>query len=239
VLNLVGTKKKSMQLNYKCGYCGKAFTREKTLSVHICEPKRRHLSKNEKHVQLALLTYQRFYEISQNTQKKKPFDDFVGSPYYNAFVKFGSFMANTIPIYPERFIDFVIKSGVKLDHWCRDELYDTYLEELIRIEPADGAIQRTIQTMMDWADDKDAQWNHYFNYVNLNRATHDIKEGKISPWILLNSKTGKSMLQKLNDEQLEIVSPIINPQFWLKKFKTLPADVELVRDVIKEAMIDQ
>jgi hypothetical protein len=228
-----------MQLNYKCGYCGKAFTREKTLSVHICEPKRRHLSKNEKHVQLALLTYQRFYEISQNTQKKKPFDDFVGSPYYNAFVKFGSFMANTIPIYPERFIDFVIKSGVKLDHWCRDELYDTYLEELIRIEPADGAIQRTIQTMMDWADDKDAQWNHYFNYVNLNRATHDIKEGKISPWILLNSKTGKSMLQKLNDEQLEIVSPIINPQFWLKKFKTLPADVELVRDVIKEAMIDQ
>ena len=226
-----------MQLNYKCGYCNKEFTREKTLSVHVCEPKRRHLSKNEKHVQLALLTYQRFYEISQK-QKNKTFDDFVSSPYYNAFVKFGSFMSNANPIYPEKFIDFVIKSGVKLDHWCRDELYDTFLAEIIKIEPADGAIQRTIQTMMDWADDKEAAWNHYFSYVNLNRATHDIKEGKISPWMLLQSRAGKEMLKNMNDEQLAIVGDIINPQFWLSKFKKLPADVALVKDVIKEAKID-
>jgi len=227
-----------MELNYKCGYCEKSFAREKTLMVHICEPKRRHLSRNEKHVQLALLTYQRFYEISQKTSKKKTFDDFVDSPYYNAFVKFGSFMSNTNPIYPEKFIDFVIKSGVKLDHWCRDELYDTYLEELLKLEPADGAIQRSIQTMMDWADDKEAAWNHYFNYVNLNRATHDIKEGKISPWVLLNSKTAKEMLKKLNDEQLEIIGPFINPTFWMKRFKALPADTELVKEVIREAKID-
>lgn len=228
-----------MQLNYKCDYCGKAFVKEKTLTVHVCEQKRRHLSKNEKHVQLALMTYQRFYELNQKNQKKRNFDDFAASPYYNAFVKFGSFLSNTAPIYIERFIDFVIKSGVKLDHWCRDELYDTYIRELIRIEPADGAIQRTLKTMMDWADDKEAQYNHYFKYVNLNRATHDIKEGHISPWVLLNSKTGKAMLQNMNDEQLEIIGDVIDPIFWSKKFKTVPADAELVREVIKEAKIDE
>ena len=228
-----------MQLNYKCDFCGKSFAKEKTLTVHVCEQKRRHLSKNEKHVQLALITYQRFYELNQKSQKKKTFDDFAASPYYNAFVKFGSFLSNTAPIYTERFIDFVIKSGVKLDHWCRDELYDTYVRELIRIEPADGAIQRSLKTMMDWADDKSAQYNHYFRYVNLNRATHDIKEGHISPWILLNSKSGKSMVQKMNDEQLEIIEPMIDPIFWSKRFKTLPADVELVKEVIKEAKIDE
>lgn len=205
--------------------------------MHVCEPKRRHMSKNEKHVQLALLTYQRFYEISQK-QKNKTFEEFAKSPYYNAFVKFGSFMSNANPIYPEKFIDFVIKSGVKLDHWCRDELYDTYLQELIKIEPADGAIQRTINTMMDWADNNEATWNHYFNYANLNRATHDIKEGKISPWILLQSKSGKKMLKNMNDEQLAIIGDIINPQFWLGRFKKLPADVELVKEVIAEAKID-
>ena len=226
-----------MQLNYKCGYCDKEFAREKTLAVHVCEQKRRYMSKNEKHVQLAMLTYQRFYEISQKTSAKKTFDDFASSPYYNAFVKFGSFLSNTAPIYPERFIDFVIKSGVKLDHWCRDELYDTYISELIKIEPAEGAIQRTIQTMMDWADANFAPWNHYFSYANLNRITHHIKEGKISPWVILNSKSGKDMLQKMNDEQLEIVEPFIDPQFWLKRFKKLPADVELVKDLVKEAEI--
>lgn len=226
-----------MELNFKCEYCGKLFAKEKTLFVHICEQKRRHLAKNEKHVQAGLLTYQRFYDITQKGKSQKSFDDFVSSPYYTAFVKFGSFLINTAPIYPDRFIDFVIKSGVKLDHWCRDELYDTYISELIKIEPADGAIQRTIQTMMDWADKNDSEWEHYFAYVNLNRATHDIKEGLISPWVLLNTRSGKEMLKKMNDEQLEIVAPVIDPQFWLKKFKTLPADTELVKDVIKEAKI--
>ncbi len=224
-------------LNYKCEYCGKDFAREKTLAVHICEQKRRHLSKAEKHVQAGLLTFQRFYDIAQKGKSKKTFDEFAQSPYYTAFVKFGSFLVNTAPIYPERFIDFVVKSGVKLDHWCRDELYEQYVSEMIKAEPADGAIQRTIKTMMDWGDANDAPWEHYFQYVNLNRATHDIKEGLVSPWMVLNSKSGKDMLKKMNDEQLEIIGPIIDPQFWLRRFKALPADVELIKDVIKEGKI--
>jgi hypothetical protein len=226
-----------MDLNYKCEYCGKLFAKEKTLVVHVCEQKRRHLSKNEKHVQMGLLTYQKFYEISQKGKNQKTFDDFASSPYYTSFVKFGSFMVNTAPIYPERFIEYVVRSGVKLDHWCRDSLYEQYIFELIKIEPADGAVQRTIKTMMDWADNNKAQWEHYFSYVNLNRATHDIKEGLISPWLLLNSRAGKDMLKRMNDEQLEIVGPVIDPQYWTKRFKTRSADLELVKDIIKEAKI--
>jgi hypothetical protein len=226
-----------MQLSYKCEYCNKEFVKEKTLAVHVCERKRRYLSQHEKHVQSGLLTYRRFYEISQNGKSTKNFDDFASSPYYTAFVKFGSFLVNTAPIYPERFVDYVVRSGIKLDHWCRDELYDSYIQELIKIEPADGAVQRTITTMMDWAENNSASWEHYFAYVNLNRATHDIKEGRISPWLLLNTKSGLDMLKRFNDEQLDIVGPYIDPQYWKKRFNTLPADVELVKDIIKEARI--
>jgi hypothetical protein len=234
---LVGTRSRSMQLNFKCEYCGKEFAKEKTLVVHVCEQKRRHMSKNERHVQAGLLTFQRFYEISQKSKTPKTFEDFANSAFYNAMVKFGSFLINTAPVNPEMFIDFVIRSGVKLDHWCRDELYETYIAELIKKEPVDGAIQRTIKTMMDWADENSAPWEHYFQYVNLNRATHDIKEGLVSPWLLLNTKSGKELLQRMNDEQLEIVGPMIDPQFWMRRFKALPADVELIKDVIKEARI--
>lgn len=226
-----------MQLNFKCGYCNKLFAKEKTLGIHICEQKRRYLSKDEKHVKAGLLTFQKFFEFTQRTKTPKTFDEFAKSPYYTAFVKFGSFLVNTAPIYPERFIDYVVKSGVKLDHWCRDAMYETYISELIKIEPADGAIQRTLETMMQWGDKNNAQWEQYFLYVNLNRAVHDIKEGLVSPWILLNSKSGKDMLKRMTDEQLEIVSPVIDPQFWARRFKSLPADVELVKNVIKEARI--
>jgi hypothetical protein len=53
----------------------------------------------------------------------------------------------------------------------------------------------------------------------------------------LNSKNGKEMLRKLSDEQLAAISNIIDLQFWLNKFKKLPADAELVKQVVKESNI--
>ena len=235
--NLVGIKKKSMDLNFKCEHCNKLFAKEKTLIVHICEQKRRYMSRNERHVQMGLLTFQRFYDIAQKNKNSKTFEEFTSSSYYTAFVKFGSFVVNSAPVYPEKFVDYVIHSGVKLDHWCRDELYYSYIIDLIKKEPADGAIQRTIKTMIEWSDVNSAPWEHYFAHVNLNRGAHDIKEGLISPWLLLNTKSGINMLKNFNDEQLDIVEPFIDPQFWQRRFKALPADVELVKDIIKEARI--
>jgi hypothetical protein len=91
--------------------------------------------------------------------------------------------------------------------------------------------------MLSWANDNSAQWNHYFNYVSLSRACYDIKDGKVSPWLILNSTSGKAMLQKFNDEQLVHIQNIIDPPFWVNKFKKLPADVELVKQVVKESNI--
>lgn len=223
--------------SFKCEHCGKEFKKESTFMVHVCEKKRRFLARNERHVKLGLLTFQKFWEITQNVKKPKTFEEFINSQYYTAFVKFGSFMSNTMPIYPERFIEYVVRSGVKIDKWCRDEIYESYITELIKIEPADGAIQRAIKTMMDWADENNAQWSHYFKYATPNRITHDIKEGLISPWLILNCKSGKQCLTTLNDEQLSIVEPIINPQFWLNRFRTLPADTELIRSVVEQTKI--
>ena len=223
---------------YTCDYCDKGFMQEKTLFVHVCEQKRRALAQTEKHVVLGFDTFQRFYKQAQpNSKQEKTYEDFCKSSYYNAFVKFGSFVSNVNPLYPEKFIDYVVRSGVKLDHWCRDELYERYVFDLIRRESVETALQRSIQTMMTWADDHSAQWNHYFLYVSLSRACYDIKDGKISPWVILNSNSGKAMLQKFSDEQLAHVQKIIDPPFWVSKFKKLPADATFVKEVVKESNI--
>lgn len=222
---------------FKCVHCGKSFMKEKTLTAHMCEQKRRALQKDEKRVVAGMMAYNRFYQLTQNAKKPKTYEEFCKSSYYNAFVKFGSFINNVNPIYPEKFIDYVIKSGVKLDHWCRDELYETYLFEMIKVEPVEAAVQRSLQTMMEWADAHNAQFNHYFNYVSHNRAVSDIRNGKISPWLILNCKSGKTMVSKLNDEQLDLIAPAFDLMHWNKKFKQVPADVELVKDVCNEAGI--
>jgi hypothetical protein len=211
--------------------------REKTLAAHMCEKKRRWLQKDEKRVRYGLYAFQRFYKLSAGAKKEKSYADFVDSQYYNAFVKFGSFLNNVQPLYPEKYIDYVVTSGVKLDHWCRDALYEKYALELILKEDVTTALERSVKNMMEWAEDKSAPWNHYFQHVSLNRAVWDIKDGKVSPWLILNCRTGKEMLSKFNDEQLELVYHVINPEHWAIRFKRQPSDVQLVKDVVKESKL--
>lgn len=219
---------------YMCQFCGNGFMQERTLAVHICEQKRRHLAKDEKHVILGFQTYNKFYQLTQNLKNQKNYEDFRKSPYYNAFVKFGSYVSNVNPLYPDQYISWVVRSGVKLDHWCRDELYEKYVLELIHTENVETALQRTISHMQAWANDNNSMWNHYFNYVSTNRATFDIKDGKISPWLVLNCASGKKLLSSLNDEQLASISSIISPEVWVRKFKKQIDDLNLVKDVVKE-----
>lgn len=226
----------SSEKPYVCEYCGSGYSKEKTLAVHMCEQKRRHLQKDEKRVRLGFYAFQRFYILSAGAKKDKTYEEFCKSPYYNAFVKFGSFVSNVKPLYPEKYIDYVVKSGVKLDHWCRDEMYEQYALQFILKEDVTTALERSIMTMMEWAEENPpAPWNHYFQHVSLNRAVWHIKDGKISPWLILNCKSGKEMLSKFNDEQLNMVYHVINPEHWAVRFNRQKQDVQLVKDVTKES----
>ncbi len=218
-----------------CVHCKSKFSKEKTLMVHMCEQKRRHLAQNEKHVVMGFYTFNKFYELAQKSTESKNYSEFSKSPYYNAFVKFGSFVSNINPLYPNKFIEWIVKSGVKIDHWCRDELYEKYIVNLIQTESVETALERSIKHMSLWAEKNNSMWNHYFNYVSTNRAMFDIKDGKVSPWLILNSNSGKKLLDQLDDTQLSAISNIIDPIFWSKKFKSSKQDIELVKQVIKEA----
>ena len=223
---------------FVCEYCNTGYSKEKTLIVHICEQKRRHLQQKEKRVQLGFYAFNQFYKLSAGSKKDKTYTDFCKSQYYNAFVKFGSFISNVRPLYPEKYIDYVVTSRVKLDHWCKEEMYEKYAIELIRKEGVETALERSVMTMMEWADENQpAPWNHYFQHIGLNTAVWNIKDGKISPWLILNCKTGKDMLSKFNDEQLNMIYHVLDPSHWAMRFKRNPKDVELVKEVVRESKL--
>ena len=212
--------------------------KDKTLVAHMCERKRRALQKDEKRVQAGFLAYNRFWQLTQNAKKLKSYDEFADSSYYNAFVKFGSYLNNVNPLYPDKYIDYVIKSGTKLDHWCKDSLYEKYLFETLKTEPVESAVQRSLQTMMEWGDEHGAKFAHYFRYVSLNKAVYDILNGKVSLWIILNSSSGQKMIKNMSDEQLNMIAPAFDLPYWLRRFKDVPADVALVKEICKEVGIE-
>jgi hypothetical protein len=232
---MVSQKKTLISKPYKCEYCGSSFLKESTLIAHSCEQKRRHLQKTEKHVMLGYQTFVKFYQKSLNFKGIKTYEEFCKSPYYNAFVKFGSYLNNVRPLYMEKYMDYIVTSGIKLDKWCLDEHYEKYAIEQIRKESVETALERSIDTMAKWAEEKESVWNHYFLYVSSNRLVWNIKDGKISPWLILNCNSGKQALSQLNDEQLDMIFAVLDPEHWSKRFQQSKADVELVKQVVAQS----
>ena len=55
-----------------------------------------------------------------------------------------------------------------------------------------------------------------------NRICTHIVNGRVSPWVIFNCETGVAFLGKLNQEQLTIIYPYIDPDFWRQHFVKYP-----------------
>ena len=222
-------------MSFECQFCGKSFKREKTLAVHLCEQKRRWLNKDSKYVRLGFLAYNRFYEITQGSTKERTYEQFAKSNYYTAFTKFGRHILEINAIDPEKFIDFVIRNSVKLDKWCSDLVYETYIRELNKKETAERAVERGILLMQQWGREHDRPYNVFFREISRPRLIHWVKSGRISPWIIFNCDSGNAVIDKLTDDELNIINEYLEPTFWTRKFSTRKEDVDFVQMVLKEA----
>ena len=221
-----------------CKYCQKEFRKESTLVAHLCESKRRWQQEKDVGVQLGMRAYLRFYELSQGSAKLKSYEDFVNSSYYIAFVKFGRYMVDIRAVNAAKFTDWLLKNNKKLDHWCKETLYLEWLADYIKREPVQDALERALKEMQEYADTSQTlagDFSHYFLHGNGNRICHHISSGRVSPWIVYNSSSGVSFLDTLNQEQLQIVLPWIDPDFWQQKFKDYAADTEWVKDILQKA----
>ena len=223
---------------YKCRYCEKSFRKESSLAVHLCEQKRRWQQEKEVPVQLGLKAYLRFYEITQGSAKLKSYEDFVKSPYYQAFVKWGRHMVAIRGINPTAFLEWLLKNNKKIDYWCKDEFYATYLHEYLRREAAQDALERALKEMQNYAEDHSELKNgfsDYFRYGNGNRICYHIGTGRISPWVVFNCDSGHTFLESLLEEEVEMIIPWIDPTFWDKKFQDYLADSLWVKDILRQA----
>lgn len=219
---------------YKCQYCNKDFKREKTLAVHMCEQKRRHLAFKDKDVQYGFATYNKFYQYTQNKAKTKTPTEFAKSPYYTAFVRFGKYIIDTQCIGADRFIQWVIKSGIKLDNWAKDSTYTKYLEERIKIESINDALIRAIEYSEVWATDRDMEAKDILRYGSASRLCYAIAAGHISPWILYTSQSGQDFLGRLASEQTKLIYDIIEPEKWHDIMIKRAEDVEVAKAVLGE-----
>lgn len=226
-----------MEQNYSCKFCNVRFHKESTLATHLCVKKRRFMDIESTGSRLGFMAFRKFYDLTTNSKKDKTIEEFINSPYYSDFVKFGHHLANLKPMHMEEFIEFAIRSGLKIKEWHRDEVFYYYIENFIKKEPPTSAVERSIIEIVGWCEKNACEFTQFFNTITANEFVHMLKMGKISPWILYLSSTGTVALAKFNEEHAEIIKDIIDPSFWVKKFKKQTEDVDHIREILGQSGI--
>jgi hypothetical protein len=222
-------------MTFTCEYCKKTFVKESSIEVHMCEPKRRRLAKDDPGVRLGFMAYIKFYEQAQGSAKLKTYDDFCDSSYYLAFTKFGRYCVNTRAINPTQFMNWLLKNQKKIDRWCSDQLYTEYLLWYLTVEAVDDALARAMEYSIDWSEKNDYPSHDCVRYGNANAVCYAITAGRLSPWVIYSSESGQKFLTDCNQEQIAMIWPYINSDTWQKKFHDYPADHEYAQDILKKA----
>jgi hypothetical protein len=217
---------------HRCQHCDRVFRREQSLMSHVCEQGRRHLERNEVGVQIGLQAYLRFYEIMQGSSRLRSWDDFRQSPYYRAFVRFGRHCQGIRAVAIPRFIDWLVQGNRKIDHWCSDNLYAEFLQGYVRRENVADALARTIEQALAWQEETQHPAQLYLRHANANAVCYAVTTGRVTAWSLYNSDSGQEFLTRVNAEQLQMIWPWIDSDFWDQKFRDYPADVEYARDML-------
>lgn len=201
----------------------------------MCTKKKRASEEKSTSSQLGFRVFQRFYELTVRSKNPKSFDDFIRSPYYIEFIKFSRYLIQLNPIYCDEFVDFIIRNGIKLNDWKMPYVYETYLEQLMKKEPVERALERTVIEMQNWAEENGTQFNKFFIDINSNEATYLIKAGRISPWVIYLAESAQDLFSKLNEEQLTLIENIVDPEPWRKVMVKKKNDVKYVRTILEQA----
>lgn len=224
-------------MTFKCGFCKKSFKKESTLAVHICEKKRRHMVRDNKDAQLGFRAYQLFYKVGTNSKKEKTYDDFAESQYYTAFIRFATYCIDLRIDNVENYTTWLIRNQTRLDKWASDTVFNNYIKDRMKTESVSRAVERTVLFLNEWASENNTTYDDYFSAINANIAVVHICSGKISPWVLYASNGAQELLNRMNDDQIKIISEYVDPTFWSIRIKRKSEDFGWVESVMKEAQL--
>ena len=226
-----------MTTEYTCKFCNKSFTRERTLSSHMCEKKRRWMNKDEVESRIGFSVWLDFLKyVSPNTKKTKTFEDFVRSPDYLAFIKFANYLIDLKPYECDKFINWLFKMGVRLGDWQKPGTYQLYVQEASKKESATRALERTILVMQEWGASTGNDWRNFFEKVSPVTGMNMITMGKISPWIIYSTDAAQHLIDRMEPGQVTVVAKHVDTEWWKRKLKKEPNEMEWINTMMRQAL---
>ena len=219
--------------HFTCKHCRKTFVREDRYLQHECKQMKREAELKSPTGQAAL----HYYQLWMRNMKRMPPPPgtFLTSKYFRTFIEFVKFSkAVDLPM-PEKFIWLMVQKSYSPTMWRNDEVYSMYIEFLDRKVPPMEQARLSIKTLIDYAEKKDVDLSEAFNVMTAQEVIHLLRVRRLSPWLLLFSKTFKNLFQnRTTPEQKIIIQNLVRPEYWAEKKDDHPDSVAVIKTYVAE-----
>jgi len=225
------------KFKYRCDYCHTPFKTELGYTKHYCKTMKREDEFKSLEGQAAHLFYKEWMKKKHHALISNP-DAFKQSHYFNSFMKFVKFIFKAEIPDTTIYIELMISKNIPPNLWPDDVVYGKYLEHITRKLPTEKLIEITIQTLYNIAEAAESDISEVFSVLIPNDVIQLLKQRRVSPWILLNSKKFiEFFLKTTTTEERVILESMINPEYWKKRFKAHPSEHNFALECIKELNI--
>ncbi len=215
----------SNKVTHTCKYCHRVYVRENAFLAHKCDRMKKEEELKTPDGQAAWNYYRTWMKHKNRVPPTSP--AFLASKYFKTFVKFVKFTKQIKLPMPEKFIWWSIIKDYPPNMWLDDEVYTQYLDFLdTTYDPLDQ-VSNSINTLLDYADNKQIDVSDIFEAINPNELIQLIRIRQVSPWLLLFSKKFKSMwTTRMSNEQQIIMETIIRPEYWGERLNQKPVSTK-------------
>ena len=218
---------------YECHLCRQKFKIESRYMKHECKEMKRDKEFRTMVGQSAWLYYQTWMKTNRKLVPQPK--SFLGSRYYNTFIKFSKHVRKVHLPDVNSFIRFMKDRGIQPTIWTNDQVYSLYLEYLDRKAPATKRAETTIDQFLKVAEAADVDVGEIFEILDASDVIALLRRRSISPWILLNSnKFTTFFTTKTNSDERIVLESLIRPEFWREKFAKNPKIVQMMKVFVKE-----
>lgn len=228
--------KKPKVEKFTCRFCKQAYVRETSLINHACEKKRRWHNQDKRSNQIGFMAWLEFMNsiVGTGNNTEHTYEKFINSRLYLPFVRFGSHLMDLNAVNNLEYVQFLIKSNVKVADWIKEYPYQAYVQTLNAKETPDHAIKRCLYLAEEWSIDNNTSMDKFFEDISPNRALHWIATGRISPWFIFASSKSHFLLSKFTPAQQEQMDKYINRATWKVKIKKFREEFDNIHKILKE-----
>ena len=223
----------SIQARFVCKHCHKVFVLENRYIAHQCKQMKRDEEFRTPTGQAAW----HYYQLWMRAMKRMPPPGpaFLTSKYFRTFINFVNFTKRVELPRVEKFIQLMVSKDYPPTLWMNNEVYAIYLEFLDRKIPGIDNAMLSISTLMKYSDTHNIEISQVFVHMPIQDIIHLLHVRKLSPWLLLFSKTFKqALVSRASAEQQIILENLIRPEYWPDKFAECTQEVAKIKMLVTE-----